>query len=86
MIDRKHCIGCHDNYYNCQATSGSSDGMCWSRKTGKMVWRIPVGYWENPPYLNKKKVKVPDCWHGQGSNRTHYIKPEVLDSRGYWKW
>jgi len=61
MIDQKYCRGCHDNYYNSQSTSGSSDGMCWCRSTGKIVWRIRVGMWEQPPYKNKKKERVADC-------------------------
>ena len=85
MIDIKHCRGCHDNYYNSSTTSGGSDGMCWCRKTGKMVWRIRVGMWENPPYLNKKKERVPDCWHGIGNQRDIFVKPEAIDSNGYWK-
>lgn len=80
MIKIEHCKGCHDNYYN-----HSESGGCWSRGRGKMVWRIPVGMWESPPYLNKKKVKVPDCWHGSGPHRTIYVKPEALTADGYWK-
>jgi len=80
MIQEKHCVGCHDNFYNC----GRAE-KCGSRKSGKMVWRIPVGLWERPPYKGKKKVRVPDCWHGEGSNRTIYVKPEALTSRGFWK-
>ena len=50
-----------------------------------MVWRIRVGMWENPPYLNKKKERVPDCWHGIGNQRDIFVKPEAIDSNGYWK-
>ena len=78
MIDLKHCRGCHDDFYN---------PGCWMRKKGKMVWRIAIGHWENPPYLNKKKKRVPNCWHGSGNQRIHYIDPEKsLDSRGFWKY
>jgi len=49
-----------------------------------MVWRIPIGVDEPPPYKNKKKIKVPDCWHGGGSNRTIMVKPESINSEGYW--
>ena len=86
MLDSKHCSGCHDNYYNSPSTSGSSNGMCWSRKSGKMVWRIPVGLFESPPYKDKKKIHVPDCWHRFGSNKTIMVKPEAITKDGYWKW
>ena len=82
MIQQKHCAGCRNNFYN----SGASDtGKCWSRDTGKMVWRIPIGMQEPPPYIGKKKKHVPDCWHGDGCYRTIYIKPEALASDGYWR-
>ena len=76
MIDIKHCQGCHDNYYN---------PGCWSRKSGTMVTRIAIGVDERPPYINKRKVKVPSCWHGGGSNRTNMVKPESITKDGYWK-
>jgi hypothetical protein len=85
MIDIKHCRGCNDNYYNSPSTSGSSDGMCWMRKSGKMVWRIPVGMWEPPPYKNKKQVRVPSCWKGIGSQRTIMVSKDEIGSDGYWK-
>jgi hypothetical protein len=85
MINSKYCQSCHDNYYNSPSTSGSVDAMCWNRKKGKIVWRIPVGMWENPPYKGKKKIRTPDCWHGIGNNRTIMVSPEALTSEGYWK-
>ena len=59
--------------------------QCWSLKDAKLVKRIPIGHWENPPYLKKRKVTVPDCWHGEGSNRTHYVEPERIRPNGYWR-
>lgn len=82
MINSKSCSGCRDNYYNSPATSGDSTGMCWNRKSGKMVWRISVGTWEQPPYKDKKKVRVPNCWHGQG---IIMVDSKVLTCDGYWK-
>jgi len=78
-MDSKHCYGCRNNFYN------NNFNSCWSLKDAKRVWRIPIGHWENPPYRNKRKMRVPDCWHGEGSNRTHYIKPEALTADGYWR-
>lgn len=76
----EHCKGCHDDYYN-----HSEKGGCWSRKSGTMVKRIPVGMQEPPPYKGRKLVSVPDCWHGSGPYRTIYVKLEALTAEGYWK-
>ena len=82
MLDIKYCSGCHENFYN---SGNSIEGICWSRKSGKVVWRIMVGMWENPPYLNKKKVRVASCWHGSGNQRQIAVKPEAIGTDGYWK-
>lgn len=82
MIDLKYCSGCHDNYYN---GGHSLDGICWSRKTGKIVWRIMINMWEAPPYKNKKKRRVASCWHGSGNQRDIAVDPKALDLSGYWK-
>lgn len=79
-MDVKHCVSCYNNYYN----QTLSDG-CLMRKDAKLVWRIPIGNWERPPYLNKKKVRVPDCYHEDGSNKTHYVDPKAITTSGYWK-
>ena len=82
-MNKKHCSGCRNNFYNGNNNFGVKE--CWSLKGAKLVSRIPIGHWENPPYLNKKKVKVLNCWHGEGSNRTHYVDPSTITSEGYWK-
>lgn len=81
-MKKEKCKGCRNNFYNGNNSLGVSE--CLSFKDAKVVWRIPIGHLENPPY-KKENVRVPDCWQGEGSNRTHYIKAEALDSRGYWK-
>jgi hypothetical protein len=75
MIDSKHCVGCYNNYYN---------PGCWSRKRGKMVWRIPVGVDQIPPYKQKAK-RVPSCWRGGGSVRVVMVDKNSLTKDGYWK-
>jgi len=76
MISQNYCVGCHDNFYN---------PGCWSKKSGKIVWRIMIGMWEAPPYINKKKKRVASCWHGIGNQRDIAVKPEAIGSDGYWK-
>lgn len=81
-MDRKHCIGCRDDFYNSRNPLGVA--RCWNLKSARLVSRIPIGHWENPPYLDKKTKRVPNCWHGEGSNRIHYVDPERIDAAGFW--
>jgi len=81
-MKKSKCSGCRNNFYNGNNQYGVKE--CWLLKNAKVVWRIPVGHWESPPY-KKKAVRIPDCWRGEGSNRTHYIKKEALDKQWYWK-
>jgi len=39
---------------------------CWSFKTAKIVFRIQVGTFENPPYAKKRKRKVLSCYSPDG--------------------
>lgn len=82
-MNKIHCQGCHNNFYNGDNPLGVRE--CWSYRRAKLVLRIPIGHWERPPYKNKKKTRVPDCWYGRGPNRIHYIDPNTLDKDGYWK-
>lgn len=83
-MDKIHCHGCRNDFYNGYNELGVK--KCWSMKGAKLVSRISIGHWENPPYLNKAKSEVPNCWHGEGSNRIHYVDPKDIDSKGYWRW
>ena len=77
-MDKKHCRGCYNDYYNYNA-----DGGCWYREKAKLVWRMLIGVHERPPYKKGKK-RVPDCWRGQ---QVTAIDPEKsLDKNGYWKY
>lgn len=80
MMDKKHCRGCRDDFYN-----NRTDGDCWCLESAKLEFRIPIGMQEPPPYKHKKAVRVPTCWHGSGPYRTIYVKKEAIDSNGYWK-
>lgn len=82
-MDKKHCSGCRNNFYNMNNPYKIKE--CFSLKTAKLVSRIPIGHFQRPPYLNKQEVLVPDCWSGEGLNRTHYIKPNALTPNGYWR-
>lgn len=83
MKDKRHCRGCANDFYNGKNELGVKE--CWSFKGAKLVKRITVGHWENPPYLNKKKITVPDCFHERGNSRTHYVDPKRISSDGFWR-
>ena len=81
MMNKENCRGCRQNFYNGFNDLGVKE--CWSFHDAKLVWRVPVGHWENPPYKNKKKVRKPSCYHEEGSNRTHWISPDKINKDGY---
>ena len=62
---QKYCLGCRNNYYN--HGNNSVTGECWSLDDAKVVWKYEVGIWEDPPYKNKKKRRVLDCYRKKGS-------------------
>jgi hypothetical protein len=80
-MKKQHCNGCRNNFYN--SNNGLGVKECWSFEDAKIVWRIPIGNWETPPYKHKA-IRIPNCYHTE-SQGTHYIKKESLDSRGCWK-
>ena len=83
LMEIKHCQGCRDNFYNGNNNLGISH--CWSfDKRKKLEWRLgPIGHWEEPPYIHKKKKRFPPCWHGD-TNKSHWVKPGAINSQGYW--
>lgn len=61
-IDKKHCVGCRDNYYN-----GQGADECWLLKDAKLVTRWKLGWWTPPTSRSAfAKVRVPDCYHQPG--------------------
>lgn len=82
-MDKKYCNGCADNFYN--GNNPLNVKECWLLKKAKLVNRIMIGHWENPPYKNKTIIKQPSCYHERGNNRTHYVSPDKITKEGYWK-
>jgi hypothetical protein len=54
------CRGCYDDYYNQNREEG-----CWSFKTAKVVKRVRVGIWQQPPYTWRPET-VLSCYRAQG--------------------
>lgn len=64
MIDKKHCSGCRDDYYN-HAPMGlnvvNGEPQCWSLKTAKLVMRKRVHISQVPPWTQPAE-KLPNCY------------------------
>lgn len=59
---KQMCAGCRNNFYNLNV-----DGGCWSYKSAKIVTKVEVGTWQNPPYI-WNPVKILNCYYKQGSS------------------
>ena len=80
-MKKENCIGCENDFYNGKNNLGVKE--CWSFEDAKIVPKIMIGHWENPPYKDKKIIKRPNCYHERGNNRTHYIDPKKVSKEGY---
>lgn len=80
MIDLKHCSGCKDDFYNGKNPLGVK--QCWMRKDATLEPRILIPVDMPPPYKGFKAKRRPTCYSAQ---RMVSVKPERIDSRGYWR-
>ena len=80
MIDKEHCIGCENDFYNDNNPYGIEE--CWSLKNAKLVWRPQIHVDSSPPYKHKKAKRVPSCYRVR---RYVFVSKDALDSKGYWK-
>ena len=58
-MDKKHCSGCSDNFYN--QGNNSQSGECWQLESAKRIMRKVVHIDQVPPW-NQKAEKLPDCY------------------------
>ena len=70
MIDKKHCAGCRDNFYNGNNNLGVKE--CWMLKDAKLILRREVGMWERPPWTATPR-KLPNCYSKKGAI---FVKPD----------
>ena len=68
-MDKKHCAGCRDNFYNGHNSIGVSE--CWMLKDAKLILRRRVGIWETPPWTAKPET-LPNCYNAEG---VIFVKP-----------
>lgn len=68
MIDRKHCSGCRNDFYNCgHGAALAPERRCWSRDDAKLVRRFRIH--RDVPMVAPGaviEVKAPDCYHATG--------------------
>lgn len=62
-MDKKHCIGCRDNFYNGNNEYGITE--CWSLKTAKLMKRKRVPMSQRPPW-NQPAETLPNCYRQEG--------------------
>ena len=72
-MDRKHCSGCEDDFYNGKNPYGVTE--CWCLKNAVLgtYKLIPVDL--SPPYTHIKAEKLPVCYR-----RKRYVKREAPDA------
>lgn len=80
MLDKKKCSGCEDDFYNGKNPYGIQ--QCWLLEKAKLVERKLIPTMQPPPYNKIPLTKVPHCYKQKGYST---VKPESLDSKGYWK-
>lgn len=59
-MDKKHCSGCRDDFYNDNNPLGVK--KCWHLPRAKLVRRVAVHVNQRPPWT-QKPVRVPNCYH-----------------------
>ncbi len=64
-MEKKHCVGCHDDYYNCGTVETTGAANCWLLKKAKLIWRKEVSVDQSPPWEQKAKL-LPDCYRKPG--------------------
>ena len=67
------CDGCHDDFYN-----RSVSGGCWCFADAKIVVRMRVGVWQNPPYEWNPQECL-SCYNPDGSRMIEKNDPRVVD-------
>lgn len=74
MIDKKHCGGCEDDFYNHRQTPGFDGATeCWSLKTAMLCHRKRVSIHQRPPWTQEPEL-VPGCYRQKGYI---FVKPDA---------
>ena len=79
-LDRKHCVGCEDDFYNGNNDLGVDE--CWCREDAKQKQYLMIPADMLPPYKHMKTEWKPTCFHRKGYVK---VKKASLTSDGYWR-
>jgi len=63
MMDKKHCLGCEQDFYNGKNQLGVPE--CWLLRTAKLASRRRVRMDEVPPWTAKPE-RLPQCYRQRG--------------------
>lgn len=80
-MKKEKCQGCRNEFYNGQNSLGIKE--CWSFLEAKIVWKVRIGNWENPPY-KQKAIRIPNCYHTERQG-DHFVCKNRLNSAGFLK-
>jgi hypothetical protein len=65
MMDKRHCAGCRDDFYNDHNPMGVK--ACWNLKDAKIVKRYRIHRDSMPGSKGAfTEVRVPNCMYGNG--------------------
>lgn len=64
-MDKKHCVGCHNNFYNLNLDRSGYGKGCWMLKSAKLKMRKLVPLNQRPPW-NQPARRLPSCYRKQG--------------------
>ncbi len=70
-MDKKHCSGCRQNFYNDNNPYGIKE--CWLLKDAEVIERKRVGYDDRPPWKAEPE-DLPSCYSQRGFV---FVDPDV---------
>jgi len=72
-MDRKHCSGCEQNFYNGNNPMGVKE--CWHLKDARIILRKAVPITQVPPWTQKAQ-RYPNCYVKRGYT---FVKPNQIN-------
>ena len=64
-MNKQHCAGCRDNYYNLNLKASGHGEGCWMLKSAKLTMRKLVPLDQRPPWTQPAQ-RLPSCYRKKG--------------------